>query len=80
MKNRLMYVDVLKGFAIMAVVLFHINFEFPSSKLFNFSILGGMWHVPLFFFISGFFISEAKLADTKSFLWNKMKSLYIKGL
>lgn len=80
MRKRVLYIDILKGFAIIAVVLFHINCLFPSTQLFNFGILGAMWHVPLFFLISGFFITESKLADTKNFLWNKFKGLYLKGL
>ena len=77
---RCVYVDILKGFAILAVVLFHIKYQFLHTTLFNPCILGSLWHVPLFFFISGFFISESKISGTKEFLLSKTQRLYLKGL
>ncbi|MBR2154101.1 MAG: acyltransferase family protein [Bacteroidaceae bacterium] len=79
MDNRpqIRYINIAKGFAIFAVVLWHLRFEmgndfFPIANLF-----GAMWHVPVFFMLSGFFIREEKLLQPKSFIRNKMKRLYI---
>lgn len=80
MQQRIAYIDILKGFAIMAVVWFHIKCTLPSYSWFKPSILGSLWHVPLFFFISGFFITEKKLSATRAFVKSKVKGLYIKGL
>ena len=80
MNQRIAYVDILKGFAIMAVVFFHVKCQLPEAKLFNPTVLGSMWHVPLFFMLSGFFVTERKILDTKSFLYSKFKRLYLKGL
>ena len=75
------YVDIIKGFAIIAVVLLHINFAFPKYALINTgSILGGQWHVAVFFLVSGFFIKDDKLASPISFMKPKFWNLYIKAL
>lgn len=80
MINRIIYIDILKGFSILAVVWFHINFKHHSGTLFSPSLFGSIWHVPIFFFVGGFFITESKINNTKSFLKNKIFNLYIKGL
>ena len=55
--QRLQWVDMAKGLAIMAVVLGHINFAFSSSSFFPTRLfLYGLWHVSVFFVIGGFFI------------------------
>ena len=61
MKNRIVYVDCIKGLSIMIVVLIHV---FESSICINsVSGEGGAWHslthafiMPLFAFMSGLFI------------------------
>ena len=54
---RSLYVDIVKGVAIISVVLLHTNFQFPSSHYMPLSsLLGWMWHVAVFFLIGGFFI------------------------
>lgn len=65
-KQRLIYVDRLKGFAIFLVVLGHViqynSLDFTSNKLFA-AIYS--FHMPLFFFISGY-IAE-KMTDNIGF-------------
>ena len=76
--KRLAWVDIAKGLAIAAVVLFHIEFAYPNSVLFPFSsFFGEYWHVAIFFLIAGFFIKEEKLQDCKKFIIGKVKSLYL---
>ncbi len=74
---RSQWVDIAKGFAILAVVLFHINYNFPDSKLLPVTALFGYaWHVPVFFLIGGFFIKEERLVQPVGFIKGKIKSLY----
>ena len=75
------YVDIIKGFAIIAVVLLHINFSFPNFALVKTdSLLGGQWHVAVFFLVSGFFIKDEKLSRPITFMKPKFWNLYIKAL
>lgn len=75
--QRLEWVDMAKGIAIMAVVLGHINFTFPSSNIFPTRLfLYGLWHVSVFYVIGGFFINEQKLTKPYDFIKAKIKNLY----
>ena len=49
--NRLTYMDVAKGFGILCVIAGHMGYETINRFVFSF-------HMPLFFVISGYFISE----------------------
>lgn len=80
MKQRVLYVDMIKGTAIMAVVLLHIQFVFPSSFFSLNSMLGGLWHVAIFFVVSGWFLKDERMLDFKSFAWGKTKGLYLKAM
>ena len=79
MKQRILYFDILKGFAMVSVVAMHVTCQLPEGRWFHPNILF-MWHVPLFFLLSGFFITNSKLHDLKSFVRSKFKTLYVKGL
>lgn len=69
---RSQWVDIAKGIAISAVVLFHISYSFPNLKLLPVTALFGYaWHVPVFFLIGGFFIKEEKLVRPVSFIRGK---------
>lgn len=74
------YVDIVKGFAIIAVVIFHIDFFRPEWNLFNIVTFFSSWHVPVFFLIGGFFLKEEKLLQPLSFFKSKLKSLYLPAL
>ena len=64
-KNRLWELDVLKGIAIIAVVLYHAN-------LFKFGYLG----VDLFLVINGYLITLSLLrAGEKKIRYNKFRKL-----
>ena len=55
--NRLKYVDALRGFAIILVILVHMalfSFGVNIEKADNVNYYFVLFHVPLFFFISGF--------------------------
>lgn len=50
LKQRDSTIDIIKGFAMIAVVLLHINFAFPKIGILNTnSLFGGLWHVAVFF-------------------------------
>ncbi len=80
--KRAEYIDVAKGFAIIAVVLVHIQFPNYGENFFPFKTIlaGGMWCVPVFFILSGFFIKEEKLIKTGSFIKGKIKSIHFFSL
>ena len=79
--ERSLSVDITKGTAIIAIVLGHIGFMYPSSKLLDSSILVfGLWHVAVFFIVAGFFIKEEQLLQPKVWFEKKFSSLYLKIL
>ena len=76
--QRYAFVDIAKGFAIIAVVLWHINFANGFNAAFPLkTILGGGWHVPAFFIISGFFLKEDRLLAPFRFAKSKLKTIYL---
>jgi fucose 4-O-acetylase-like acetyltransferase len=80
-KQQLEWVNIAKGIAICAVVLWHIDFVFPTNDLLPIrSVFGATWHVPVFFMISGFFIHEEQLKNPKVFIGKKMSKLYLQLL
>ena len=66
-KDRIIWVDNLKALGILSVILGHIQSPYG---FFIFS-----WHMPLFFFISGFFIKFNK--SIKEFITDDFKRLMI---
>lgn len=71
-KKRSLSIDITKGAAIIAIVLGHIVFEYPSSSLVSSGVLlFGLWHVAVFFLLAVFFIKDDQLVQPK--LWFKKK-------
>ena len=76
--RREIWVDIVKGFAIIAVVLGHIDYDYPKLRLLPLAdILAEFWHVPVFFIVGGFFLTEQRLIQPISFIKNKLRSLYL---
>lgn len=74
---RFQWVDIAKGIAILSVVLLHVNYQFYENKCLPLTaLLGGLWHVPVFFVLGGFFLKEERLIHPISFITGKIKSLY----
>jgi acyltransferase len=78
---RLNWVDSLKGFAILLVVLGHIqtnhllffNFDSQTKDIYIYS-----FHMPLFFFISGFlFNSEKWISKATEFVSTRVKNIVL---
>lgn len=81
MNQRICYVDIVKGFAICAVVMMHIVYAFPKNSMIDVkSLFGYFWHVPVFFVVAGFFIKESKLNEPWTFVKGKLKALYVPAL
>ena len=58
-KVQLEWVNIVKGFAICAVVMMHIVYSFPVNNLINVKALFGyFWHVPVFFLVAGFLLKR----------------------
>ncbi len=82
MTQRLNYIDALRGLAIFVVVYCHIGgFSMTLAQTSNISFFLTSFFIPLFFFISGYVAykegQEWNLYFTKSFLWKKIRTLYI---
>lgn len=72
------WVDIVKAFAIIAVVLGHISYQYPQISLLPIStIIAWLWHVPVFFIIGGFFLKDERLVKPQSFIKGKIHSLYL---
>lgn len=79
--NRSLSVDITKGTAIIAIVLGHIAFSYPSCRLVHCGdLVFGLWHVAVFFIVAGFFIKEELLVQPKLWFKKKFSSLYLKIL
>lgn len=74
-RERIVSVDIIKGLAILSVIVFHTYSDcFP---LYIDQILGRGWNVAVFFVVAGFFISEEDLDNPINFIKKKLKRLYI---
>lgn len=67
-KNRLRYVDIAKGIAMICIILGHLGNSYINRVVFTF-------HVPLFFFITGFFTNSKR--PTKEFIKVKFRTLIV---
>lgn len=68
-KNRVVYMDIVKAFAIIAVVIGHSESPFTPIVY--------LYHIPLFFFISGYFFSDYYSKAPFLLLKRRLKTLYI---
>lgn len=71
MSKRIEWVDVCKGFAMLLVMMGHTSFSTPiKTWLYTF-------HVPMFYFLSGYVFSVKKYSGFKEFLLAKSKTLLL---
>ena len=68
--KRSNWIDIAKGRGIVSVVLGHIYIPYVFSFIY-------MFHMPLFFFLSGFCFSNKNLENIPLFIKKKIKSLYL---
>jgi acyltransferase len=71
-KERINWIDAGKGLGILAVVLGHISYKNKILKQYIFS-----FHMPLFFFMSGYLFDREKFNGYRCFVSRKIKSLLI---
>lgn len=76
-KKRIEWVDILKGIAIISVIIGHRSADagLVIPKILRVWIYS--WHIPLFFFLSGVVFSIDKYNNFKSFLIKKAKTILI---
>lgn len=67
-KSRMDYIDIYRAFGIILMVMGHIGFGGKFDKFIH------AFHMPMFFFISGFFYKE-KYIDIKKYAVDKVKKL-----
>lgn len=67
-KNRLEYLDIARGIAMISIVLGHMGVRSFNRVVFT-------YHLPIFFIISGFFINTRD--DNATFIKKKVKTLII---
>ena len=63
-------ISCMKAVAIMAMVLGHACVHTPVDSVVN------LFHMPLFFFVSGYCFKEKYLNDARTFLQRKLKGIY----
>lgn len=68
MKKRLIGVDIARGIAIIAIIIGHMGFKNVNRVVYTF-------HVPIFFLITGFFITES--AKISLIVKKRIKTLII---
>lgn len=71
MRNHNILFSVVKGFAIISVVIGHCTIQ-PDVESFV-----GQYHLAVFFFVSGYFFKEKYIEEKRIFVWKKMKKLYL---
>ena len=66
--KRLRYIDIARGIAIISILLGHMSIYSLSCFVFT-------YHVPVFFLVSGYFISEKK--TNSQFIKHKLRTLIV---
>lgn len=73
--GRELYVDIIKGWAILTIIIFHCTQSCITGVWGQF--LGNAWNVVLFFIVGGFYLKEEALNKPLIFLKGKFRRLYI---
>ena len=68
MTHKIQFIDYIKGIGIIFVILGHIGFG--SKYIYTF-------HMPLFFFLSGFLMHTINNKSINSFIISKIKSILL---
>ena len=64
-------ISVIKGIAIINVVIGHCSMSSFTEQYVN------QYHLAIFFFVSGYFFKEKYIDDKRIFVWKKIKRLYV---
>ncbi|HII4514740.1 acyltransferase family protein [Clostridium perfringens] len=68
-KDQIRYINVLKALGIISVVMGHAGSPITNEIY--------LYHMALFFFITGYLYKESYENNFKTFFWKRVKSLYI---
>ena len=68
MKNRVKYIDIARGIAILCIILGHLGNATINRIVYTF-------HVPIFFLITGYFMSDKM--STREFCQKKIRTLIL---
>lgn len=68
MKKRFDFIDIARGIAMISIVLGHLGNSQINRIVFT-------YHVPLFFFVTGYFINTKR--NIKDFIFNKIRTLLV---
>lgn len=68
-------VDIIKGWAMLTIIIFHCYATCFPGLLGNF--IGNPWNVPIFFVVGGFFLRVESMGKPIQFLKGKFKRLYL---
>ena len=63
--------NIIKGMAIISVVIGHCSMCSFTEQYVN------QYHLAVFFFVSGYFFKEKYIDDKRTFVWKKVKKLYL---
>ena len=66
--KRIEFVDVAKGIATILVIIGHLSYTPAMIKIWLYT-----FHIPLFFFLSGFVLNTHKYQNVKEFTLDKLK-------
>lgn len=72
-KRRIEWIDIAKGIGILLVVLAHLNRNMSEG----FVTYAYSFHLPLFFFLSGYLFSHEKYKSSKEFVISRFKALIV---
>ena len=79
-KERIQYIDAMRGFTMLLVVFAHIEtFSFDYASTGNITFLGEMFQLfrmPLFFFVSGFIAYKAQVDWNIRYCWDLIKKKF----
>lgn len=77
MKHRIQYIDALRGFTMILVVLGHVPmYAYGGLENFSWSSFVSVFRLPLFFFISGFVFYKTERIWSISQTWNFIKNKF----
>lgn len=75
MTKRIEYIDAMRGFTMLLVVMFHIEWTFGGDGDYGYNEFIEVFRMPLFFFISGWVFYKTdrlwKMSSIKSILYKK---------
>ena len=71
-KKRIASFDILKGIGILYMVLGHSSAGGDAMSHYIHA-----FHMPLFFFVSGYFFNVKKYPTFKAFLWNELRTIML---